>query len=129
MTNLQAFNYVKEWQDKKPNKGDYFNSRDSVSLAGLLEYYHIDLILNNYIVEALGIDTFTFESECDEETEIFQYYIVSNSDYEFLKTHFPELFVYMYCESADLCILGVTHFGTSWRGISVYKEEFKGFED
>ena len=47
--------------------------------------------------------------------EVFQYFIINDSDAERLSEYTTEL-VY-YCEPLDLYILGVTHFGTAWGGV------------
>ena len=46
----------------------------------------------------------------------FSIFIISDSDAERLSEYTNEL-VY-YCEPLDLYILGVTHFGTPWSGVS-----------
>lgn len=82
------------------------------------------LILNNDIMPALISSGFEFDIYCgtdyDEESEcyldIFQYFIINDSDAERLSEYTNEL-VY-YCEPLDLYILGVTHFGTPWNGVS-----------
>ncbi len=50
----------------------------------------------------------------DENIEIFQYYIISNPDFALKYT--DELI--FYDDELDLYILGVTHFGTIWSGVS-----------
>ena len=74
-----------------------------------------DCILNNSLVEG----TFGWELVCGEienedgyDYDIYQYYIISNSGYEFLKEYTDE--IVLYNEKLDIYLWGVTHFGTSW---------------
>ena len=48
----------------------------------------------------------------DEETDIFQWYIIDDNTADRLKEHTNELVFYW--PEADLYILGVTHWGTAW---------------
>ena len=52
------------------------------------------------------------ESEMDEQTEIFQYYIISDAGASILKDYTNE--IVFYNETLDMYIWGVTHWGTSW---------------
>ena len=82
---------------------------------GYLDYHALsklvgDLILNNtvwtteYDWELLSGD--------DEDTEIYQFYIISERGYKFLEKYTDEI-VY-YNENLDIYLWGITHFGTSW---------------
>lgn len=53
-----------------------------------------------------------WDNEEQNEFEIFQYYIVSDSLKEILCYHTDE--IVMYSELLDCYIWGVTHWGTSW---------------
>ena len=88
---------------------------------GYLDYYTLskivgDMVLNNSIYEE------TFEDwdiiagnpydEDDESYDIYQYYIISGSGYEFLSEFTNE--IVFYNEKLDMYLRGITHFGTSW---------------
>ena len=51
----------------------------------------------------------------DLDTEIFRYFIISDSD--FLLEHTDE--VVFHDEELDLYIWGIDHFGTAWSGVPV----------
>lgn len=50
--------------------------------------------------------------ENEEPIEIYQYYLIDRATAERLKEHTDEII--FYCEMLDLCVLGVTHWGTGW---------------
>jgi uncharacterized protein YydD (DUF2326 family) len=52
------------------------------------------------------------ELENEEQGEIFQYYIISDSGYQILKYHTNEIVYYI--PILDIYVWGVTHYGTSW---------------
>lgn len=52
------------------------------------------------------------EEQENEYPEIFQYFIISDNGADILKDYTNEI-VY-YCETLDVYIWGVTHYGTSW---------------
>lgn len=52
------------------------------------------------------------EREQDEQPEIFQYFIISDSGYNTLKYHTNEIVYYI--PVLDVYVWGVTHCGTSW---------------
>ena len=89
---------------------------------GYLDYYTLsqvvgDSVLNNYIYEYAGFENWelaTGEEEDDEGNfhEVYQYYIITESGYRFLKDFTDEI-VY-YHEELDMYLWGITHFGTSW---------------
>lgn len=60
-------------------------------------------------------------NEDDEEDEnikeIFQWYLISSSDAEYLKNNTDELI--FYSEVLDEYVWGVTHFGTSWDSVTL----------
>lgn len=99
---------------------------ETVSLYGLengyLDYRALagivgDCILNNYIYEYAGYDKWELvcgqeEGDEGEYLEIYQYYIISEYGYRFLKRYTDEI-VY-YHEDLDMYLWGITHFGTSW---------------
>jgi hypothetical protein len=69
----------------------------------------------NYIndqIDIINSQIEELEQEQEEQPEIFQYYIISDSGYNILKYHTDEIVYYI--ESLDIYIWGVTHFGTSW---------------
>ena len=57
-------------------------------------------------------DNAELEREQDEQPEIFQYYIVSDSGADILKRETNEILFYN--NELDMYIWGVTHWGTSW---------------
>lgn len=101
------------------------------------------LILNNRIVDFMdkndyyyydivcGSDKTYYDEngdETDEETdnyeydEVFQYYIITESAAERFKKYTNELVIYYDC--ADIYLLCVKHWGTSWTCVSAnWKEE------
>ena len=61
-------------------------------------------------------------NECDEEdavseepVDIYQWFIVDNGTADLLEMHTDEIIFYV--ESLDIYVLGVTCFGTPWRGV------------
>jgi len=63
--------------------------------------------------------------ESDDETDenvkdIFQWYLISANDADYLKRHTDELI--FYSNVLDEYLWGITHFGTSWEGVYL---EFK----
>ena len=58
----------------------------------------------------------TYDEENGEYNEIFQWYIIDDNTAERLKEHTDEIIFYW--PEADLYILGVTHWGTSWGYVS-----------
>lgn len=86
---------------------------DYRALAGIVG----DLILNNTIYPATNPDDWELISGDelygeDEYYDIYQYYIISNAGYRFLREYTDEL-VY-YNDELDVYLWGITHFGTSW---------------
>lgn len=79
-----------------------------------------DHVLNNEIMNQTETNGFYWEiengtdydDETDEYREYFQYYIISESGANILKDYTNE--TVWYCESLDMYVWGVTHFGTSW---------------
>ena len=57
-------------------------------------------------------DNNELEREQDEQSEIFQYYIVSDAGADILKRETNEILFYN--DELDMYIWGVTHWGTSW---------------
>lgn len=88
---------------------------------GYLDYYTLskivgDCVLNNNIVQHVGIENWELTNGCEEYEdgwyEVYQYYIVSDQGARFLEERTDEL-VY-YNEDLDMYVWGITHFGTSW---------------
>lgn len=75
-----------------------------------------DMVLNNSIISYIGWDEWEVVNGCEENEEgwyeIYQYYIITNSGYNFLKEYTDEL-VY-YHDGLSMYMWGVTHYGTSW---------------
>ena len=53
-----------------------------------------------------------YDEETDEYKEYFQYYIISESGANILKDYTNE--TVWYCESLNMYVWGITHFGTGW---------------
>ena len=89
---------------------------------GYLDYHTLskivgDCVLNNYIFEHIGFENWELAcgqelNEHDEYYDIYQYYIISESGYQFLD-EFTDEIVY-YNADLDMYLWGITHFGTSW---------------
>ena len=97
---------------------DYGKEHKRVDYATFAKAF--DAVLNNEIMGKLQEQGLYFELEngCDydeeteEPTEIYQFYIVSDSGAEIIKDYTNEIL--FYCEEVDMYIWGVTHFGTGW---------------
>jgi hypothetical protein len=53
-----------------------------------------------------------YDAENDQPIEVYQYYIIDGNGEDVLKTWTDELVYYIPC--LDMCVWGVTHYGTSW---------------
>ena len=84
---------------------------------GYLDYYTLarivgNQVLNNNIMAFTGYDDWDLIMG-DYESEVFQYYIITESGYQMLSWLTPNEIVY-YHEELDMFLWGITHFGTSW---------------
>lgn len=84
---------------------------------GYLDYYTLaqivgNRVLNNNIMAFTGYDDWDLVMG-DYESDIFQYYIITESGYQMLSWLTPDENVY-YHEELDMFLWGITHFGTSW---------------
>lgn len=89
---------------------------------GYLDYLTLskivgDCILNNTIFQETYPEDWEllngdYYNEDGYEYEIYQFYIISEYGYEFLRDHTDEI-VY-YNNELDIHLWGITHFGTSW---------------
>lgn len=59
----------------------------------------------------------TEEGYEDEMQEIYQWYLIDPSDADYLKRNTDELV--FYSDVLDEYVWGVTHFGTSWDGVTL----------
>lgn len=67
----------------------------------------------------------TFHEECEEDQddceieqpEVYQWYLISPSDADYMKRNTDELI--FYSSVLDEYVWGVTHFGTSWEGVEL----------
>ena len=113
---------------------DYFNG-EKISEYGLKHGYvdyrtftkNMEMVLNNDLMFTLENNGYYFEpvngfdSDYDDDEneneeyeypEIYQYFIVDDQAAEMIKDYTNDpLF---YCETLDLYIYGITHYGTSW---------------
>lgn len=103
---------------------------ERTSYAEMIDFCCDNMVMNNSIIAELTNKGFYFDVYCgsdydeeyDEYNEVFQYFIISESDAERLADYTNEI-VY-YNEDLELYLLGVTHFGTMWSGVSAnWKEE------
>lgn len=107
---------------------EYEKKNKKISYKRLIDYLFTDLILcnditklfyadingeYNEILPEIGAD---YNSESDEYTEIYQYFIVDflSFNYDFMKKYCNDEIILYYSDLLDLYILGVDHFGTSW---------------
>lgn len=89
---------------------------------GYLDYYALsnivgDCILNNDIMRHTGYENWELACGADEDedgnySDVYQYYIISESGYKFLSEYTDEIVYYNY--ELDMYVWGITHFGTSW---------------
>lgn len=70
------------------------------------------IIYINSEIETIQEQIEELEREQDEQPEIYQYYIISDSGYNILKYHTNEIVYYI--PVLDIYVWGVTHYGTSW---------------
>ena len=89
---------------------------------GYLDYLTLskivgDHVLNNNIVAFAGYENWEVADGSEEDNNgllypVFQYYIISESGYAFLRDYTNEL-VY-YNQTLDMYVWAITHFGTGW---------------
>lgn len=58
-----------------------------------------------------------WQEDGDYNKEVFQWYLISPSDAEYLKNNTDELI--FYSDVLDEYVWGVTHFGTSWDSVTL----------
>ena len=79
-----------------------------------------DAVLNNSIMEKgwnIGsgwelVNGSDYDEDTDEYTDVFQWFIVSDSGAQMIQDYTDEILYYH--EELDLYLWGVTHWGTSW---------------
>lgn len=79
-----------------------------------------DAVLNNSIMEKgwnIGsgwelVNGSDYNEENDEYTEVFQWFIVSDSGAQMIQDYTDEILYYH--EELDIYLWGITHWGTSW---------------
>lgn len=84
---------------------------------GYLDYYTLakmvgNRILNNYIMEFVGFENWELVLGDEEDSDIYQYYIITDPGYELLRDLTDEI-VY-YNEELGMFLWCITHFGTGW---------------
>ena len=82
-------------------------------------------VLNNNAMGFTGYDDWNLVNG-DDEQEIYQYYIISESGYWMLE-NFTDEPVY-YHEELDMYLWGITHFGTSWDYVLTDLKLVEGWE-
>ena len=97
---------------------------------GYLDYHTLaeivgNRILNNNLIGFTGYDDWDLVNG-DDEREVYQYYIISESGYWMLENFTDEL-VY-YHEELDMYLWGITHFGTSWDYVLTDLKLVEGWE-
>lgn len=94
--------------------------KERTTYKEMIDFCCDSLILNNYIMQELQKKDIYFDLYCgndyneDEDSyeEIYQYFIISESDAERLSEYTNE--IVFYNEDLNIYILGVTHCGTAW---------------
>lgn len=81
------------------------------------EHYEFDLYSGDDCYCIKHEDRKDCTDECDEyeAKDIYQEYIISQNSAEYLARNTDEII--FYCESLDIYLWGITHFGTSWDGV------------
>lgn len=84
---------------------------------GYLDYYTLsrivgDMVLANQLIQETRFYDWDVMTGEHLDDEIYQYYIISNSGYDFLARFTDE--IVFYNEKLDIYLWGITHFGTSW---------------
>jgi len=110
--------FLREEELKGKKDGDYLSYRQLID-----HYVNNGLILNNDIMKEtfeIGYwETWNGEDYNEEEDyykDVYQYYIIDEYDADRLADDTDELIYYN--ETLNLYLLGVTHFGTPWDGVS-----------
>ena len=106
--------------------GTYFYGNKASDYAienGFLDYAtfakSFDAVMNNDIISNTSdigywdiINGSYYDEETESYTDIFQYFIVSNSGAQIIQDTTDEILFYN--EILDMYVWGVTHYGTSW---------------
>ena len=98
---------IEELEEKIDSLQDELNEMDSLFEYDETEYHNIETQ-----IEELQEQIEELEKEHAETSEIYQYYIISDSGKDILKYHTNEIIYYI--PVLDIYIWGVTHWGTSW---------------
>lgn len=103
------------WKDEKIAKRELEEGR--ITYRTLADYVG-DMVLCNNIMYRYGngLEVINFDNLFDEngnEYDIFQYFIITDSGYEFLEEYAPEEIIF-YDDELDLYVWGITHWGTGW---------------
>lgn len=96
---------INEWIDKYDNDYDILNIYEVSNVNELTDndYKDIDCDYHYDIQNDLGI-----------YDDVYQYFIIHDNDTQFFENlDYP---VY-YCDTLDLYVVGITHYGTSWHYI------------
>lgn len=127
MENNYFMSALKNYIDAQPNEKEcYYMDSNTVNYATLCNFIFTDMILCNNIVNnyedwelELGDD---YDEENGEYLEFYQYFIVDYDSWrldqykEYLKDTKKESDITIwYDNKLDIYILGVSHWGTSWR--------------
>ena len=73
--------------------------------------------LDQNIYEGLENGNLYWDTDDDMQVEIFQWYLITPSDAEYLKRVTDELI--FYSDVLDEYVWGITHFGTPWDSVNV----------
>lgn len=98
---------IEELEEQIEELEEQLNKMDSLFDPGEEQYNKIQKQIDDLQEQ---IDD--LEREQDEQPEIFQYFIISDSGYNILKYHTNEIVYYI--PVLDIYVWGVTHYGTSW---------------
>jgi len=92
---------------------------DIKTYADFVKFSNANMILCNNIVNQ--DNEFLFENivngELEDDTEIFQYFLIDNHTKEMLEYFTDELV--FYSENLDVYVWGITHFGTGWDYVDI----------
>jgi len=78
--------------------------------------------LDQNIYDGLENGNLYWDTDDDDlQVEVFQWYLISPSDADYLKSVTDELI--FYSDVLDEYVWGVTHFGTSWDSVEVEVDE------
>lgn len=127
-------------------KKEITSCEDVKTYEDFVEFYNLNMVLCNDIISATGSENWELESgeffdyydengdyitreeyedginEHDYEErprEIYQWYIISNSDAQLIMDIVDDDPIIMYNDDLDLYVWGIDHWGTPWDGVPI----------